>query len=76
MSSVSLERMQSTKHSLDFERLIQSQYAIVLNARFHHQDHLDFIKHLNYLLDELFAGCLKAVFMFNFLKVNNEGMCS
>ena len=54
-----------------------------LNARFHHQDHLDFVKHLNYLLDDFKYHmtsyefkCLKTAFMFNFLEVNNEGMCS
>ena len=26
--------------------VIQSRYAVVWNARFHHQDHLDFVKHL------------------------------
>ena len=25
--------------------VIQSQYAVVCNARFHHQEHLDFFKH-------------------------------
>ena len=32
-------------------KLIQSRNAVVWNARFHHQDHLDFVKHFNYLLD-------------------------
>ena len=26
--------------------IIQSRYAVVCNAHFHHQDHLDFVKHL------------------------------
>ena len=63
------------------QSLIQSRFAVVWNAPFHHQDHLDFVKHLNYLLDDFWYHmtefkCLKTVFMFNFLEVNNEGMWS
>ena len=38
--------------------LIQSRYAVVWNARFHHQDHLDFVKHLInvYLLKEVYIN--------------------
>ena len=48
----------NTKHELErvhlvpiiwstrISRLIQSRYAVVWNARFDHQDHLDFVKHL------------------------------
>ena len=28
-----------------FQVFIQSRYAVVWNARFHHQDRLDFVKH-------------------------------
>ena len=37
---------------------IQSRYAVVWNARFHHQDHLDFVKHLInvYLLKKVYIN--------------------
>ena len=39
------------KSSLTFfpsliSNVVQSRYAVVWNARFHHQNHLDFVKHL------------------------------
>ena len=36
--------------------IIQSRYAVVSNARFHHQDHSDFVKHLInvYLLEKVY----------------------
>ena len=42
------------------KHIIQSRYAVVWNAHFHHQDHLDFVKHFVnvYLLK-------KVVLMFN-----------
>ena len=57
--------------------IVQSRCAFVWNARFHHQDHSDFVQHfINvYLLKYHIAKfkCLKAVFI---LEVNNGGMCS
>ena len=38
--------------------LLQSRYAVVWNACFHHQDHLDFVKHLInvYLLKKVYIN--------------------
>ena len=30
--------------------IIQLRYAVVCNTRFHHQDHLDFVKHLIHVI--------------------------
>ena len=35
-----------TKDKSSIQILIRSQYAVVRNAHFHHQDHLDSVKHL------------------------------
>ena len=62
---------------------IQSRYAVVWNSRFHHQDHLDFVKHLiNVLMIclkrfRLIAnGWLLMTLSLTILEVNNGGMCS
>ena len=38
--------------------IIQSRYVVVWNSRIHHQDHLDFVKHLInvYLLKKIHIG--------------------